>query len=406
MLNEPIHVLGAGSIGLLWTASIRSKFPTYPITLLLRDHDRNRNRVAAAAACGSSSGAGAHDSRDRDHRIDISWNNRHLAPVKYDSNEQTAASTPTPQQIISLPVQFINDSKHEQERIKTLIVATKAHQAKQAVESVLDQLLLPAVTDNNENNSDGDDYSNSDSASSSSSPTQIIVLCNGALSVRDELSKILPHTASTDNPISLALATTTHGAYLSEPHRLVHAGVGMTFLEQRQPMDNNNMVDLWNQAGLNCTSLPSQQMHSMMWNKLAANCVINPLTSIFRCTNGELLLEPSFPELKEDILKEVAGVAAGVAETNTIGGEDAKNSVVPMIDEMRKFVAQTIRDTRNNRSSMYQDIVMGHHQQTEIKHLNGYVVRKGKEMGKDCSANEELCSRIAELSVQNSSRNR
>ena len=416
MLNEPIHVLGAGSIGLLWTASIRSKFPTYPITLLLRDHDRNRNRVAKAAtatACGSSSGTGAresvHDSRDRDHRIDLSWNNRHLAPAKYDSKEQTAATTPTPQQMLSLPVQFINESKHEQERIKTLIVVTKAHQAKQAVESVLDRLLLPAVTDGN-------------SDSTSSSPTQIILLCNGALSVRDELSKILsPQTPSTtNNPISLALATTTHGAYLSEPHRLVHAGVGMTFLEQQQqqqqqPMDNDNnnnnnddMVDLWNQAGLNCTSLPSQQMDSMLWNKLAANCVINPLTSIFRCTNGELLLEPSFPELKEDILKEVAGVAVGMAETTSaIGGDDAKNSsVVPTIDEMRNFVAQTIRDTHNNRSSMYQDIIMGHQLQTEIGHLNGYVVRKGKEMGKDCPANEEMCSRIAELSIQNSNRNR
>ena len=421
MWNEPIHVLGAGSIGLLWTASIRSKFPTYPITLLLRDHDRNRNRVANAVAAaggggafGSSGGtdvrASAHDSRDRDHRIDISWNNRSLAPAKNDSDEQTSASTPTPtpQPILSLPVQFINDSNHEQEPIKTLIVTTKAHQAKQAVESVLDRLLLPAVTDGN-----------SGSASSCSSPTQIILLCNGALSVRDELSKILtPQTpGTTDHPISLALATTTHGAYLSEPHRLVHAGVGMTFLEQqqqqqKQPMDNNNntnsMAHLWNQAGLNCTSLPSQQMNSILWNKLAANCVINPLTSIFRCTNGELLLEPSFPELKEDILNEVAGVAAGMAEiTNAVGGDDAKNSsVVPTIDEMRTFVAQTIRDTHNNRSSMYQDIIIGHQPQTEIGHLNGYVVRKGKEMGKDCPANEEMCSRIAELSIQNSNRNR
>ena len=60
------------------------------------------------------------------------------------------------------------------------------------------------------------------------SSSKIIVLCNGALSVRDELSKIL------DN-IPLVLATTTHGAYREEhekEHFLVHVGVGKTFVEE------------------------------------------------------------------------------------------------------------------------------------------------------------------------------
>mmetsp|Transcript_3796 Transcript_3796/g.9960 ORF Transcript_3796/g.9960 Transcript_3796/m.9960 type:complete len:397 (+) Transcript_3796:90-1280(+) len=396
MLNEPIHVLGAGSIGLLWTASIRSKFPTYPITLLLRDHARNRERVTAARGSGRGSKTNNNHLQTSRHRLDISWNNRNFAHVK-DPNEQEQ---------ISLPVQFIGDPQHEKERIKTLIVATKAHQAKHAVKSVLGRLLPPEMIDCKEK---GDkEYDDKfDSAFSSSSPTRIIVLCNGALSVREELSKVLRQTQNRENTISLDLATTTHGAYLSEPDCLVHAGVGTTFLEQHT---TNGLVDLWNRAGLKCTSLQSQQLVSMLWNKLAANCVINPLTSIFRCTNGELLLEPSFPELREEILNEVADVATDAADEDA-RAKDQDTGVcttvsVPTIDEMRAFVVQTIRDTKNNKSSMYQDIITGKQQKTEIEHLNGYVVRKGKEMGRDCPINEDLCLRIAELASRNGSRDR
>jgi 2-dehydropantoate 2-reductase len=156
----------------------------------------------------------------------------------------------------------------------------------------------------------------------------------------------------------------------------------------------------------------------MLWNKLAANCVINPLTSIFRCTNGELLLEPSFLEMQENILMEVANVASGVlilmekekeaaekgrinittTTTESIIDDNNNKSSIRLVDEMRKFVSQCILDTRDNKSSMYQDIMKG--QYTEIKHLNGYVVRKGKEMGIYCPYNEYLYQRILELQNQ------
>ncbi len=322
MWNKPIHVLGAGSIGLLWTASIRSRLQKYPITLLLRDHEQNRKKVLQG-------------------HLDLSWKSLR------DDDDNTKL------QNISLPVQFIRDQQNTIDTIQTLLVATKAHQAKQAVESVLDRLLLG--TDDTDNK------------------TQIIVLCNGALSVRDELKKL-----QDSDKLSLVLATTTHGAYLETPQTLIHAGYGTTVLEQ-----NESMVELWNSAGLNCSSITSQQMESVLWNKLAANCVINPLTSLFECTNGELLMEPSFFELQDELLTEVASVAEGIV-TNP-----------PTIDEMRQFVSQTIHATIHNKSSMYQDILA--ERQTEIQHLNGYVVRKAKELGQECPANEDVCMRIQAL---------
>jgi 2-dehydropantoate 2-reductase len=208
------------------------------------------------------------------------------------------------------------------------------------------------------------------------SSSKIVVLCNGALSVRDELSKIL------DN-IPLVLATTTHGAYQenssdNDTVQLFHAGEGKTFVE-----GSEDLAKLWDSVGLHCQTIPSADMNALLWKKLAANCVINPLTALFQCTNGELLMQPSFPELQHELLKELAQVAQ--AETHTDVSEES----------LRQFVLQVIQDTRDNKSSMYQDVLKK--QRTEVDHLNGYVVRKGSESGVDCPANEDMYERIREV---------
>ena len=160
------------------------------------------------------------------------------------------------------------------------------------------------------------------------SGSRIILLCNGALSVREDLLKLIEEERSAIP--TLLLATTTHGAYREQhenqahnvnlSRRLIHAGYGKTYLEDLGNGDGMAISGLWDKAGLNCTSLSSKEMNSMLWRKLAANCVINPLTSIYRCTNGELMLEPSFPAMLEDILKEVVDIATGVI--NDEGGSD------------------------------------------------------------------------------------
>jgi 2-dehydropantoate 2-reductase len=308
--REPIHILGAGSIGLLWASSIRSKIPDYPVTLLLRDH--HRPRLAP-----------------NDKLLHFDWSRPH--------------QDKTP---VTIPVQFMKD---DEEPIQNLVVTTKSYQAKGAVESIIDRL---------------------DPTSS-----KIILLCNGALSVSAELADVV-------QGIPLVFATTTHGAYQEQDKsHLVHAGIGKTFIQEHG--DNiESMTELWNSADLNCQILPSDKMQDMLWDKLAVNCVINPLTALFKCTNGELLMEPAFPELQHEILSEVAQVfQAGNRSTTQ--------------EFLRQFVSQVIHDTHENKSSMYQDVLRN--QPTEIDHLNGYVVRMGRKLNVECPANDEIVHRVKEL---------
>ena len=322
VFRESIHILGAGSIGLLWGTSIRSVLPSYPVSLLLREHHRKRINAAG-------------------QKLNVSW-----------KCQESSISD------ISLPVEILGDST---ERIQNLLVTTKSYQAKDAVKSVLDRL--------------------------DPSSSRIIVMCNGASSVRDELSKILIG----EKNIPLVLATTTHGAYREEVQNenqemLVHAGVGKTFIEVEPESSLAGLAQLWDSVGLNCHAISSDDMNNLLWKKLAANCAINPLTALFQCTNGELLLEPSFPQLQQEVLQEIAQIAAKTRRNKEILSEDA----------LRQFVLQVIQDTHTNRSSMFQDILKK--KRTEVDHLNGYVVRKGRDLGIECPTNEDICQRI--FSVQ------
>ena len=339
-----LHILGAGSIGQLWALSLRSQIPSYPVTLILRGE---------GVVAGEKS---------------YLWK-------PYSSNHPTT---------VTVPVQTIHQIQPG--AIDTLLVTTKSYQAVDAVQSIL--LHRPEIL---------------------SPSSRIILLCNGALSVRDELLPCLMSAKNnhhhTRRRIPLILATTTHGAYREEEVEetvnagrssiscLVHAGMGQTFL----PEDAADVVPFWNAAGLkgSCTS----DMEDLQWKKLAANCVINPLTALFRCTNGDLRMEPAFYELQHELLREVSQVAkkASTTRVSVENNNNNNNNNNSTLDEemLRQFVQQVMDNTRDNKSSMLQDVLSG--RMTEIHHLNDYIVRKGRTLGIDCPANEEMVSRVQEL---------
>ena len=67
-----------------------------------------------------------------------------------------------------------------------------------------------------------------------------------------------------------------------------------------------------------------------------------------------------------------------------------------------KFVNQVMQDTLYNKSSMLQDI--HNNRQTEISHLNGYIVKKGRELNIDVHSNEDIVHRINEIEIETKKR--
>ena len=295
---------------------------------------------------------------------------------------------------VLLPYEFISSSSsltdyvsnNDKKNIQNLIITTKSYQAKDAVKSVLKRL-------NSESN--------------------IIVLCNGALSVYEELIILFAEATEPEVQRSpqLILATTTHGAYqqqqestnnIEDRSTLVHAGYGKTFVEAghgvRARKDIEDITKIWNAANLNCHVIPSHEMQVLLWEKLAANCVINPLTAIFKCKNGELLQQSSFEKLQRDVISEIVRVYSELHQQQD--GEDTTTTTMPITlteESLTKFVLQVINDTAANRSSMYQDLI-SHQQKSEIDHLNGYVVRMADKLDIKCPVNEHIVEQIQEIS--------
>jgi 2-dehydropantoate 2-reductase len=338
--KEPLHILGSGSIGLLWAASIRSAVPSYPLTALFRSHYKSKWRFPANAK-----------------------ENQILVSIARHSPQR-------PPRVSHVPVEFIGDQRDNENnyhggsppKIQNVILCTKAYQATDALQSIIPRLDRETL--------------------------RIMVLCNGALAVRENIKdtlskhKIYPQ---------LLMCTTTQGVYQEAATtknnttiHLVHVGMGRTFLGGRQ-----DIARLWDQSGLNAQAIDPRQMEVLLWQKLAANCVCNPLTALWGVPNGKLAMHyESFASLRKQVVREVSLVGTALHPELELDLDQ---------DLLDSFVEQVIQENSDNKSSMFRDVQ--NKQQTEIDQLNGYIVMKGNELGIETPANSELVSQIHEVTA-------
>ncbi|MGF1725043.1 2-dehydropantoate 2-reductase [Photobacterium nomapromontoriensis] len=182
----------------------------------------------------------------------------------------------------------------------------------------------------------------------------------------------------------LLYATTAQAAFRPEPHRLCHAGIGQTWLGavNDQGSHYQSLQDELNQA------LPPCQWHQdifiPLWQKLAINCAINPLTAIHQCRNGELAT-PQFHHPLNEICFEVATVmnAEGYPATH---------------EKLRQQVDKVIAATADNFSSMNQDVC--HHRTTEIDYITGYLITRAAEHQLAVPVNQRLWQQVKRLEQQ------
>ena len=99
------------------------------------------------------------------------------------------------------------------------------------------------------------------------------------------------------------------------------------------------------------------------WQKLLINCVINPLTAIYRITNGELA-EQQYAQQKQALIGEFIQVAS------------ACGHVFDLV-HAQQSVERVIAATASNRSSMLADVE--NNRPTEIDAMNGFILRQAQQ---------------------------
>ncbi|KFY60002.1 hypothetical protein V497_03930, partial [Pseudogymnoascus sp. VKM F-4516 (FW-969)] len=116
--------------------------------------------------------------------------------------------------------------------------------------------------------------------------------------------------------------------------------------------------------------------------KLVANAVINPLTAIFRIPNGDVL-DPSLLHLRKALVDEASAVI--LAHLSTLGSMDDLTAERFSARRLGAMVEGVCTATKGNRNSMLQDVEAG--RGTEVEYINGWIVRKGRELGVETGVN-------------------
>lgn len=225
-------------------------------------------------------------------------------------------------------------------------------------------------------------------------PTQTIVLLHNGMGVIEDAKMLLPN-----NP--LIAATTSHAAYKPDTHSVVETGLGNCQLGYVLNPPNNTLHNerenelksaLKNDAlqTVSCSQVLDtllapcswqQNIEQALWDKLAINAAINPLTAIYKVKNGQLI-EAKYQAMIKDICAETAAVMSALG---FLGSEE----------QLYQKVLDVAQATSENYSSMYQDIT--HKRPSEIDYINGYICREAEKHAIDVPLNMALVSQIKAL---------
>lgn len=398
------HVLGLGPIGQLVAFHLRrSLSPKHDISLMFKTAPlakRARNlplHIEFEGVVNSVSG----------FQTETSYNPRiqdtdETEEVTESGNDKLPASR---QNGFVLPAHNVYNSGGELDQaeeaedtpIESLFLACKAQSAYSAIRQI-EHRLSPSST--------------------------IVLLQNGTLAVHEMLlQKVYPDAHSRPNFI---IASNTHGAWLKHaPFHVVHAGIGQLrfgivpnkkrdfekslhpqyisnnfYSKPRLQLDDiaqsskdpevaryrslrNTVAVLQRLSGLGATWEPFADMQVLMRQKLVVNSVINPITAILGCHNGELFEREPGRRLAYRVCKEASLVFQKEAIANAKKGTSPSDVYVPPELSMKNLLLEcenVAKVTASNTSSMLADLKKGN-RFTEIEYLNGYLLTLGNRYG-------------------------
>lgn len=174
--------------------------------------------------------------------------------------------------------------------------------------------------------------------------------------------------------------TTAHGATMLSPGKIRHAGKGKTIIGELSGGETNRIAaikEMFDSAGLK-TEI-SNNVIGLIWDKLLVNAGINALTGLTGLHNGELLIYPELIRIMEAVVTEAALIAK-------------KKGINLLHRDPVVHTKDVCRATSANRSSMLQDIISG--KETEIKMINGAIVKMAHSIGMSAPVNETLTNLI------------
>ncbi len=174
-----------------------------------------------------------------------------------------------------------------------------------------------------------------------------------------------------------ALPTVVYvAASVPEPGRVKHVGRGdLVFGPKNEKTER--VVNLFSRANVPCRI--SDNIAGELWTKLIWNCALNAVSALGRAKYGQIAASADARKVVETLVDEVLAVARA-ADIHPPGLEDPKAAIAgafKIATQMAEALSSTAQD-------------MNRGKRTEIDSLNGYVSRRGTELGVPTPVNHAL----------------
>ncbi|TJW73020.1 MAG: 2-dehydropantoate 2-reductase [Mesorhizobium sp.] len=191
--------------------------------------------------------------------------------------------------------------------------------------------------------------------------TAVLSLQNGVDNA-DRLAEVL---GSAIVPAAVYVATE-----ITAPGHVKHRGRGEMVIGPS--LASQRIAEAFTGAGIPTTV--SDDVLAALWSKLTVNCAYNALSAVSQLPYGQIFNVGEVADVVRDVVAECTAVAQAMG---VVMPPDTLHSVLALAGDMPGQVSSTAQDLARGRRS-------------EVDFLNGFVVRKGTELGISTSANRAL----------------
>lgn len=174
-----------------------------------------------------------------------------------------------------------------------------------------------------------------------------------------------------------ALAAVVYvAASVPEPARIRHVGRGDLVVGPKNEK-TERIAALFVRAGVPCRI--SDNIEGELWMKLFANCALNAISAVGNARYGQIAASPDASKVVESLVTEVFAVAraAKVHPPGIESVEAALSGALKIASQMSAAFSSTAQDIQRGK-------------RTEIDSLNGYIARRGAELGVPTPVNHAL----------------
>ncbi len=175
-------------------------------------------------------------------------------------------------------------------------------------------------------------------------------------------------------------------AAVPEPGRVKHSGRGDLIIGPRTAR-TERVAALFESAGVSCSI--TDNIAGELWTKLVWNCAGNAISALGRVNYGRLAASEYAQQLLEMVVAETLAVAraAGVEIPSLADPQAAIAGAMKLLNQMGPATSSTAQDLARGK-------------RTEIDSLNGYVARKGPQLGVSTPVNFTLYA-LVKLNEEN-----